>query len=186
MCKIDFTAYIRLEQLPDEVKQKNGCKCGKTPRYDVTATTGYHKPLEALKNGKGMVYLYLNDTRGIIDSPERRRADRFLMGKRKGDSVNVSSVYLLQTAAEGGSLFGFGNPNGKPKLSNGNPNPFFECRSDGYLFIISPDWRLIEWLIIPDGLCTIQGNAKALADGIYNRELETVRERAKTFFDYWQ
>ena len=75
-----FSAYIRLEQLPDEIKKRHGGKAGaKIPRFDVTATAGYYRPLEAIKNGKGMVIMYLNETRGIIDSPDQRRADRFLM-----------------------------------------------------------------------------------------------------------
>lgn len=194
MSNIDFTAYIRLEQLPDEVKKRHGGKAGaKIPRFDVTATAGYYKPLKDLQNYKGMVVAYLNETRGIIDSNDTRRADRFLMGKCGKDSVNISSVYLLDTAAEGGklcgygdsNLFGYGNPNGNIKLKSGNPNPFYESRNDGYLFLITPDWKQIEWLVIPDGLCTKLGNAIALAEGVYNEALQTMRAAAKTYFDYW-
>lgn len=186
MSNIDFTAYIRFEQLPDDVKKRHGGKAGaKIPRFDVTATAGYYKPLEAIKNGKGMVVAYLNETRGIIDSPDQRRADRFLMGKQAKDSVNISSVFLLDTAAEGGNLYGYGNPNSNPKLRSGNPNPFYGSKNDGFLFLIAPDWKQIEWLVIPDGLCTILGNAKALADGVYNEALQTMRAAAKTYFNYW-
>ncbi len=196
MSNIDFTAYIRLEQLPDEVKKRNGGKAGaKIPRFDVTATAGYYKPLEALQNAKGMVVVYLNDTRGIIDSSDTRRADRFLMGKqttigndgkRANDSVNISSVYLLDTAAESSFMYGYGNPNGNRLLKSGNLNPFHCNKNDGYLFIVTPDWQQIEWLVIPNGLCTILGNAKALADGVYTEALQTMRAAAKTFYDYWR
>ena len=197
MSHIDFTAYIRLEQLPDEVKKRHGGKAGaKVPRYDVTATAGYYKPLKDLQNSKGMVVLYLNETRGIIDSIDTRRADRFLMGKKpfvsssgkKGnDSVNISSVFLpnVTPTTEGKPIIGYGNPNGYRLLKSGNPNPFYCNRTDGYLFLIAPDWRQIEWLVIPNGLCTILGNAKALADGVYNEALQTMRAAAKTYFDYW-
>lgn len=186
MSNIDFTAYIRLEQLPDDVKKRHGGKAGaKIPRFDVTATAGYYKPLKDLQNNKGMVVAYLNETRGIIDSTDTRRADRFLMGKQGKDSVNISSVFLLDTAAKGGNLYGYGNPNGNPKLRSGNTNPFFCNRTDGYLFLIAPGWKQIEWLVIPNGLCTILGNAKALADGVYNDALLTMRAAAKTYFDYW-
>lgn len=182
-----FEAYIRLEQLPDEVKRANKVKVGaKVPRYDVTATAGYYKPLEALTNSKGMCILYLNETRGIIDSIDTRRADRFLMGRAGKDSVNVSSVFVLNpdNEAEGG-IVGYGNPNGFHILKSGNPNPFYGNGHDGYLFLISPDWRLIEWLVVPDGVNTIIGNAKALADGVYNEALQTMRAAATTYYDYW-
>jgi len=190
-----FEAYIRLEQLADDVKRANKVKVGaKVPRYDVTATAGYYKPLEALTNAKGMCILYLNETRGVITSPDARRADRFLMGRAGKDSVNVSSVYLLNPDTEGstaadtaaeGSIVGYGNPNGFHILKSGNPNPFYGSGHDGFLFLISPDWRLIEWLVVPDGVNTILGNAKAMADGVYNEALQTMRAAATTYYDYW-
>ena len=195
MSNIDFTAYIRLEQLPDEVKKRHGGKAGaKIPRFDVTATAGYYKPLKDLQNNKGMVVAYLNETRGIIDSTDQRRADRFLMGKqttigndgkRANDSVNISSVFLYHTA-DGGFMYGYGNPNGNPKLKNGNPNPFYCNKTDGYLFLITPDWKQIEWLVIPNGVYTMEGNVKALADGVYNEALQNMRAAATTYYDYWQ
>ena len=96
-----FSAYMKFEQLPDEVKTLHKIKTGaKIPRFDLTRLAGYYKPLESLKNKKGQIILYLNETRGIIDSPDQRRADRFLMGK---DSLNFSSVFLL------GQFMGFFN-----------------------------------------------------------------------------
>lgn len=180
-----FSAYLRLEQLPDEIKTANKIKLGaKVPRYDVTHIAGYYKPLESLKNRKGQIVFYLNETRGVINSPDNRRADRFLMAK---DSLNFSSIYLLNNSAPNtdGKLIGHGTPNrqktfGRKKITN----PFYECKDDGFLFVISPDWRVIEVLIIPDGGNTILGNAQALFDGVYNKALETIRATAKTFFQY--
>ena len=178
-----FSAYLKLEQLPDEAKSRNKIKLGaKVPRFDLTRLAGYYKPLESLKNKKGQIILYLNETRGIIDSPDQRRADRFLMGK---DSLNFSSVFLLDGSTNGSGFVGYGNPNrsktfGKKKL----PNPFLECKNDGFLFLIAPDWQAVEILVIPDGCNTILGNAKALADGVYNEALGTMRATAKAFFQY--
>ena len=178
-----FSAYLKFEQLPDEAKSRNKIKLGaKVPRFDLTRLAGYYKPLQALQNQKGQIILYLNETRGVIDSPDQRRADRFLMGK---DSLNFSSVYLLDCSTNGGGFVGYGNPNrsktfGKDK----KPNPFFDCKDDGFLFLIAPDWQAVEVLIIPDGCNTILGNAKALEDGVYNEALATMRTAAKTFFQY--
>ena len=178
-----FSAYLKLEQLPDEVKSRNKIKLGaKVPRFDLTRLAGYYKPLESLKNKKGQIILYLNETRGIIDSPDQRRADRLLMGK---DSLNFSSVYLLDCSTNGGGFVGYGNPNrSKTYSKDKKPNPFLEVKNDGFLFLIAPDWRAVEVLIIPDGYNTILGNAKAMADGVYNEALATMRATAKTFFQY--
>ena len=178
-----FSAYLKLEQLPDEVKSRNKIKIGASvPRFDLTRLAGYYKPLESLKNKKGQIILYLNETRGIIDSPDQRRADRFLMGK---DSLNFSSVYLLDCSTNGGGFVGYGNPNrSKTYSKDKKPNPFLEVKNDGFLFLIAPDWRAVEVLIIPDGYNTILGNAKAMADGVYNEALATMRATAKTFFQY--
>lgn len=179
-----FSTYLKLQQLPDEVKSRNKIKVGAAvPRFDITQIAGYYRPIENLKNAKGQVFFYLTETRGIINSPDQRRADRFLMGK---DSLNFSSVFLLDsTPTDGNSLIGYGNPNraktfGKKKT----PNPFLNFKDDGFLFLIAPNWSTIEVLIIPDGCNTILGNAKALADGVYNEALELIRTTAKTFFQY--
>jgi hypothetical protein len=180
-----FCAYIKLEQLPDEVKTRHKIKVGASvPRFDLTRLAGYYKPLESMKNKKGQLVLYLNGTLGIIDSPDPRRADKFLMGK---DSLYLSSVYLLDcsTPIDGGGFIGYGNPNRAATYGKGKkPNPFAECKDDGFLFLIAPDWKTIEMLVIPSGCNTILGNAKALADGVYNEALETMRAAAKAFFQY--
>ena len=124
MSNIDFTAYIRLEQLPDEVKKRHGGKAGaKIPRFDVTATAGYYKPLEAIKNGKGMVVAYLNETRGIIDSPDQRRADRFLMFSTGHRSRGRQPVWIWQ-------------PQQQPQVKERQPQPLL--------------WQQKRWLFVPD------------------------------------
>jgi len=180
-----FSAYLNFQQLPDEVKTRNKIKTGaKIPRYDLTRMAGYYKPIDSMKTNRGLVYLYLTETRGIINSPDQRRADRFLMGK---DSLNFSSVFLFDcsTLIDGNRLIGYGNPNRAATFGkNKTKNPFLECKDDGFLFLISNDWQTIETLIIPNGYNTILGNAKALADGVYTEALETMRTTAQTFFPY--
>jgi hypothetical protein len=160
---------FRLEK--KQTVKKDG-SMSKTPRYLLTAKSGFYAPLEKIKNQKGEVVLYLNETRGVINSPNNRRAEHFLMGK---DSLNFSSIYHYETV--NGYLVAFGNPHsaeffGKEKL----PNPFFECRDDGFLFIISPDWQVIEVIVIPNGKYTIISNAKQLADGELKDVVRELRE----------
>jgi len=175
-----FSTYLRMEQLTDEVKKAHKIKLGaKVPRYDVVAIAGYYRSLEAIKNTKGQIIFYLNETRGVIDSPDQRRADRFLMGK---NSLNFSSIFLLNNT---NSIIGYGTPNeAKTYGKDKQPNPFFDCKNDGYLFIISSDWRFIEVLVIPNGKYTILGNAQQMADGVFNEALQTMRTAATTFYNY--
>lgn len=183
MTRALFDAYLRLEQLSNEVKARHKIKLGaRIPRFDITQMAGYYRPLERLKNRKGQVVFYLNETRGIIESPDQRRADRYLMAK---DSHNFSSIYLLSIETQDGKLIGYGNPHrgetfGRKKIAN----PFYECKDDGFIFIIEPDWSYIEVLIVPDGSNTILGDAKALADGVFDEALKKMRSTAKTFFQY--
>ncbi len=175
---------MRFEQLPDELKRRNVIKVGaKVPRYDLTRLAGYYQPLQSLKTQKGQVYLYLQEAKDRINSPDERRAERYLQGK---DSLNLSSVYLLKRSTlTDGSIVGYGNPDRSKTFSKTHkPNPFYESRNDGFLFLITPDWVTIEILVVSDGYNTIQGNAKGLADGAYNEALETMRAAAKTFFQY--
>lgn len=181
-----FTAYIRAERLTDEVRARNGMKpAGKTPRFDVAEMAGYYKPLEALRLKNGMLYFYLNNTAyttSTTNNPARRRADRSLQVK---DSLNFSSVYLLETPAADGSIIGYGNPYGAATFGKDRkPNPFAGCSNDGFLFIIAPDYSQIEILVIPNGLFTMLGNAQALCDGRYNEALEAMRNNARPYYEY--
>ena len=179
-----FVAYIKLEQLPVEVIKRHGGRGGKTQRYDVTRLAGYYPPFERLKTEKGIVFMYLMENRGIINSPDNRRADKRLQAK---DSLNFSSIYLLDNSmpTNSGYFVGYGNPDrAKTYSKDKRPNPFYESRNDGFVFIITPDWKTIEILVVPDGCNTILGNAKALADGVYNEALNTMRATAKPFFNY--
>lgn len=178
-----FTAYFKMVQLPDEVKKRYNIKVGAcVPRFDVTAAAGYYKPLAEMANNKGQIVLYLNETRGIINSPDHRRADRYLQGKQ---SFNVSSVYLLDYKDGNGNLVGYGNANGAATFGKSKqPNPFKDYGKDGFLFLVSHDWQTIEMLVVPKGLNTILGNAKALADGVYNEALQTMRAAAQTVYPY--
>lgn len=186
MDKDIFKAYLCLIQLPDEVKKRNGIKTGsKNPRFDCVRISGNYEPLNSLKNRKGQIFLTLNKTRGIIRSPDNRRADCFLGAI--GNYLNFSSVFLLDNSIEGSKNIkvGYGNPDrnktfGKDKM----PNPFYKYKEDCFLFLITPDWQTIEILVVSDGYNTMLASAKALADGVYSEELKTMRATATTFFQY--
>jgi hypothetical protein len=104
--------------------------------------------------------------------------------------LNFSSVFTLDLGSE--NIVGFGNPAIdkflKPKKGkNGSikrPNPFFEHRNDGFLFIATPDYSVLEIIIVPDGAHIVQSMVKKYADGKMTEILETLRSAAQPFFQY--
>ena len=164
-----FTAYLRLERLTDKER--------KVPCYSVTALAGYYKPLEALKTRNG-IKLYLQAASTYIKTPDTRRADYTLEGNK---SLNFSSLFVLNgyKPTESGIIVGYGNPPRTETYSKmKRPNPFYEYRQDGFVFLITPDYSTIEVLVIPNGMPTIIGSAQALANGVFDEELATARKAA--------
>lgn len=176
-------AYYKFLQLSDEIKAANGITA-KTPRFDCTEKAGNYEPLESLKNKAGILFCYLSETRGIIDSPTKRRADRFL---HTSASLNITSLFLFPQPVAGLGFVGFGNPLKEPTYGKGKKkkqNPFYNYSKDGFLFVVSPDWQQIEMLVLRNCLYTIEGNAKLLADGFYNGDLQAFRVAAQPFYLY--
>ena len=176
--------YIKLQQLSDDIKRANGIKVrSSVPRFDCTAIAGNIEGLKCLISPKGQLKFYLQKTPGLINSNDQRRAGYFLMGEK---SINFSSVFLQSfDNADQSKCYGYGEPNKKPTLKNGNPNPMLPCAEDGYLFITTPDQKEIEILIISNGRYLIQGYLKMLAIGAYEEALQAIRAQAKPIFNYW-
>jgi hypothetical protein len=165
--------------------KKDGTE-SKTPRYVVTYWRGYFKPLDALKNANGEIVMYYQ--RNDKCNPNST-ADVRLQCK---NSINFSSIYLENPKA-GEVLTGFGEPPREKALKpvrrnkkDGSttlverPNPFFNNRADGYLFILTPGQKdgypdTIEILVVPQGRDLIRGYAARLADGQLNEVLNQVR-----------
>lgn len=178
-----FDCYIKLEQLSDELKRANNIKVGaKILRLDCTAMAGYYEGLKPLISSKGQLKFYLQETRGLINSNDQRRAGHFLMGEK---SINFSSIFLQKfDNVDQRTIFGYGEPNDNKTLKSGEPNPMLLFCEDGYLFIINPDFTEVEILIISKGRYLIHGYTKMLASGAYNEALQAMREQAKPIFNY--
>lgn len=178
-----FSCYLCLEQLPDEVKALNGIKTGtRVPRFDLTKMAGILPGLEALTSRKGRLAMYLQRAMGLINASDGRRADCFLMAK---NSLNFSSLYLLNRTTDGAPFVGFGNPlPGQTYGKDNRPNPFYQSRNDGYIFIVSPDWQKIEVLVVPSGKYTIVGEASMVQKGLLDEAIQSIRQHASTFFPY--
>jgi len=164
-----FSCYIKLERR--QSIKKDGSE-SKTPRYVATASAGYFKPLQSIKNAKDEIVMYCQRTE---QCNKNSKAETRLQCK---DSVNFSSVYF-DNLKIGDTLIGYGEPPQTKELKGGKQNQFFDNREDGYLFVASPDLNTIEILIVPQGRQLIRGYAKMLADGVLNEALNVLRKQAK-------
>jgi len=169
-----FSCYLKLERR--QSTKKDG-SASKTPRYIATAQAGYFKPLQSIKNPKGQIVMYHQKNRDC--NPNSTAPTRL----QCNGSINFSSVYL-ENLTIGETIIGYGEPPQTKELKDSKkgskPNPFFESKEDGYLFLISPDQQTIEILIVPNSRYVIQGFCKKLADGQFDEALKQMRDTAKT------
>ena len=172
-------AYYKLSTLPDEVKTANKIKS--KDRLDCIAFThviaGNYTGLTNFVNHKGQLFFYKTECRNFVNTGSKRLSECCLTV----NSFNFSSIYIDNLDCP---EIGYGYPNAKRILRNGNSNPFFEFRNDGYLFIINKDYSEIELLIIPDGRNLISSHYQKFMDGGYDDEVKQLRQKAKMFYQY--
>lgn len=151
-----------------------------TPKYTIIGAAGFYPPMELLRG---------RDTKVSMN----------LMGKLK-EGENVPSMRLqakgslnftgLKEWFENGKLSGFayGYPSNKPTYSQDNkPNPFYDYRNDGYLFVVHQDQSNpknlvpteIELIVLEGVKVLISSYCKQLAMGGFNEDLENLRKLAK-------
>jgi len=178
-----FSCYLKLERR--QSVKKDGTEAT-TPRYVATAQAGYFKPLQDIKNPQNEIVMFCQPN-GKCNNKKSTAEIRLQCNVKRYGSVNFSSMYF-DNLKIGEMLIGYGEPDDKQTLSKKGkggkmierPNPFYENKCDGYLFIVTPDMQTVEVLIVPDGRYLIQGVAKQLADGQLDAALEQMRKTAKT------
>lgn len=175
-------AYFKLATLPDDVRAAN--KIRSKARLDCTSFTdmvaGGYKGLTFFVNDKrhkGQLFFYKTPCRDFVNTDSKRLAEWSLTG----NGLNFSSIYIDDTDFP---EIGYGYPNANRLLKDGSPNPLFEFRNDGYLFLINKDYSEIELLIIPDGRNLISSYYQKLIDGGFDDEIKNLRKEAKIFYQY--
>ena len=172
-----IAAYYKLSILSDGLKASNKIKVGaKIPRYDCTKFSGDYEGIKPFINPKGMFKLSLMECREFIKTDKRRMAEFALVGSK---NLNFSSLYC-----EDGSNIYYGNPNGKPLLSDGRKNPLFQFRNDLYLFVIDKDFTQIEILILPNQKGFALELAESFKDGDFENDFIKLKSNPKTFYNY--
>jgi hypothetical protein len=171
-------AYYKLAMLPDEVRTAN--KIRSKARVDCIVYTdlipGGYQGLTNFVNYKGQLYFFKTPCRDFVNTDRKRLAEWSLT-----NGLNLSSIYIEDFDYP---EIGYGYPNANRLLSNGSPNPLFEFRNDGYLFLVNKDYSEFELLIIPDGRNLISGYYQRMIDGGFDNEVKRIRDQAKPFFKY--
>jgi len=170
-----IAGYYKLVALPDEVKTQN--KIRSKARLDCIAYAGNYKGLTNFVNKQGQLFFYKTPCREFIEAQTKRVAEWSLTNS----SLNFSSIYIEDFDF---LEYGYGYPNAKPRLSNGEPNPLHPFKNDGYLFIVNKDYTEIEILILPDGRNLISHYYQHLIDGYFDAEIQRLRAEAKPYFEY--
>lgn len=170
-----IAGYYKLVALPDEVKTLN--KIRSKARLDCIAFAGNYKGLTNFVNKQGQLFFYKTPCREFVEAQSKRVAEWSLTN----NSLNFSSLYIEDFDF---LEYGYGYPNAKPRLSNGEPNPLHPFKNDGYLFIVNKDYTQIEVLILPDSRNLISHYYQHLIDGFFDTAIQKLRAEAKPYFEY--
>jgi hypothetical protein len=170
-------AYFKLITLSEALRVAN--KIRSKARLDCISFTdlsGNYKGLTNFVNHKGQLFFYKTLCRDFINTDSKRLAEYSLT-----NDLNFSSIYIDDLDIP---EVGYGYPNAKRHLGNGSPNPLFEFRNDGYLFLVNKDYSEIELFIIPDGRHLISSYYQRFLDGGFDDEVCQLRKQAKVFYKY--
>lgn len=150
----------------------------KTPKYTITAQAGYYPPMESMKGRDGTISFHLLENKKGIDVPPYR-----LQGK---NSYNMTGLkdYFAEGKLTG---YAYGEPMQKECYSKcAKPNPFYEYRQDGYMFVIHQSDNdksitpiAIEFVVLEYAKPLIGSYCKMLQQGGFDEALEIIRKQAK-------
>ena len=172
--------YAKLERVINPNKETT------SPRYDITALSGYYEPMEQLKNTKGQIAMYLmSKLKGGEQVPAMR-----LQAK---NSLNFTGLkdYFTDDKISG---FAYGYPMADKVYSKKElTNPFYEYRNDGFLFIVHCEEHTkgkaitpttIELIVLEDAKVLIASYTKQLLMGGFDEAIKLLREHAKPIYNY--
>jgi hypothetical protein len=171
------TSYFKFITLPEEIRLLN--KIRSKERLDCVSQSneGNYQGLSSFMNQKGQLVLFKTPSKSFVSSNHKRRAEFSLTN----NSLNFSSIYIEDLDFP---QFGYGYPNGKRFLSNGNPNPQYQFKNDGYLFQVNKDYSEIEILVIHEGRNHITTYYQKLIDGDFETAFQEFRRNAKPIQTY--
>ena len=152
----------------------------KTPKYTIISQAGYYPPMEELRGRDGQISMNLMEKLREGDNVPSMR----LQAK---NSLNFTG---LKDYFQDGKLSGFayGYPLDKPTYSKDEkPNPFFDYKQDGFLFLIQQDEKdptnltptSIELVVLEGAKVLISAYCKQLVMGGFDEALQALRLQAQ-------
>lgn len=159
----------------------NATQKGKiTPKFTIVEQAGYYPPMEQLKGRDGLVSMNLMEKLKEGDNVPSMR----LQAKA---SLNFTGLkeYFVDGKLSG---YAYGYPLDKPTYSSKEkPNPFYEYKQDGFLFLIEQDEKeptnqvptSIELVVLEGAKVLISAYCKQLMMGGFDEALQALREQAK-------
>ena len=152
----------------------------KTPKYTIIDQAGYFPPMELLRGRDGQISMNLMEKLKEGDNVPSMR----LQAK---NSLNFTG---LKDYFQDGKLSGFadGYPLDKQTYSKDEkPNPFFDYKQDGFLFLIEQDEKdptnltptSIELVVLEGAKVLISAYCKQLVMGGFDEALQALREQAQ-------
>jgi len=155
----------------------------KTPKYVITAEAGYYPPMEQLKGRDGKVSMFLMDKL-------KEGANVPSMRLQAKNSLNFTGLkdYFVDGKLSG---YAYGYPLADATYSkDGKPNPFFEYKEDGFLFLVGQDEKAateqdkirpsyFELVVLEGAKVLVSSYCKSLLMGGFDDTLELLREQAK-------
>ena len=168
--------YARLED----------CTKGKTPKYVIKAQAGYYPPMDKIVGRDGKVSMFLLASR---DSGSRKDNAPAMKLQAK-DSLNFTGLkdYFVDGKLSG---YAYGYPlEAETYSKEKKPNPFFEYRDDGYIFIIHQNDEAsteaeklkpscIELIVLEGAKVLIPAYCKQRMMSGFDDALRALREQAK-------
>lgn len=172
---------INIPQIKYYGLMANTTQVGKvTPKFTIVKDVGLFSPMELLRGRNGLVSMNLMEK---LNEGENVPSMRL---QAKG-SVNFTG---LKEYFQDGKISGYayGYPDPRPTYSSKNkPNPFFDYKDDGYLFIFHYDEdptnhvpTSIELIVLEKAKYLISTYCKMLMMGGFDEALKQCREQAQT------
>lgn len=160
---------------------------GKTPKYVITAQAGYYPPMDEIVGKDGKISMYLQANGGSGGSKKSNAPAMKLQAK---NSLNFTGLkdYFVDGRLSG---FAYGYPLATETYSSKQkPNPFFNYKDDGFLFIIHQDQTAatepekikpsrIELIALEGAKVLIPAYCKMLQMGGFDEAITLLREQAK-------
>ena len=152
----------------------------KTPKYIIIGAAGFYPPMELLRG---------RDTKVSMNLMEKLKEGENVPSMRLQAKGSLNFTGLKEWFVNGRlSGFAYGYPSNKPTYSKDNkPNPFYDYRNDGYLFVVHQDQSNpenlipteIELIVLEGAKVLISSYCKQLSMGGFDEALTDLRKQAK-------